>query len=115
MAASPSREIHLARAKQVGEGVSPTLDAKVDLPRSAARIQEFARVTSARRASYSRRQLLAKAAIAASRPHCRASSCPKASVHSHSVATGAAAAFMMRATTVPQIDVAIATSRADRR
>jgi hypothetical protein len=67
MAASPSREVHLARTKQVGEGVSPTLDAKADVPRSAARIQECARVTSARCASYSGRQLLAKAAIAASR------------------------------------------------
>jgi hypothetical protein len=41
MAASPFSGIHLARAKQVGEGVSPTLDAKVDVPRSVARIQEF--------------------------------------------------------------------------
>jgi hypothetical protein len=41
MAASPFSGIHLARAKQVGEGVGPTLDAKVDVPRSVARIQEF--------------------------------------------------------------------------
>jgi hypothetical protein len=59
----PFSGIHLARAKQVGEGVSPTLDAKVDVPRSAARIQECARVTSARHASYFCRQLLTKAAM----------------------------------------------------